>query len=158
MNNSTTAIRKVKFDDQRLANFFKMLNQSKVGDRIYSNEFGWDKFYPLSAIQFSSPEKLAEIKALKANVIFVLDAGTSYDGYPDSSKSYEQRIEEAQPKVAQLELELNRLLNDSYDPLFATLKCEVVNKTYQVQITKKDYGDDGYDHYGIMLFLKFSYK
>lgn len=158
MNNSTTIIRRVKFDDQRLANFFKMLNQSKVGNKIYSNEFGWDKFYPLSAIQFSSPEKLAEIKGLKANVIFVLDAGTSYDGYPNSSKTNEQRIEEAQPKIAQLEIELNRLLNDSYDQLFTMLKCEVVNKTYQVSITRKDYGDDGYDHYGIMLFLKFSYK
>ena len=156
--NSSTTIKKIKFDDQRLNNFFKMLNQSNVGSRIYSHEFGYEKFYPLSAIQFNSPKQLAEIKALKANVIFVLDAGTSYDGWPTTSKTNEERIKEAQPKIAQLEIELNRLLNSSYDPLFTLLKCEVVNTTYQVSITRKDLGDDGRDCYGIMLFLKFSYK
>lgn len=157
MNNSTS-IKKIKFDDQRLNNFFKMLNQSNIGSKIYSHEFGYEKFYPLTAIQFNNPKTLAEIKALKANVIFVLDAGTSYDGWPTSSKTNEERIKEAQPKIAQLELELNRLLNDSYDQLFTTLKCEVVNTGYRVSITRKDLSDDGRDCYGIMLFLKFSYK
>lgn len=163
MNNNSTSIKKVKFDDQRLNNFFKMLNQSTVGDKICSHQFGPEKFYPLSAIEFNDPKKLAEIKQLKANVIFVLDIGTAYDtiGAPwpnGRAKTIDERIKEAQAKIPQLEEQLNHLLELSDDPLFTVLQCKVVNTSFNVFITRKDRGDDGYDNYGIMLLLKFNYK
>lgn len=151
-------IKKIKFDDQRINKFFNKLNKSKVGTGIYSVEFGgYEKFFPITAIKLNLDE-LAEIKAIKANVIFMLSAGTKYSGWPKHVKTDEERIQEAQPKIAQLVIELNQLLNSSDDQLFAMLKCECVNRSYSVCITHRDRGDDGDDNYGIMVFLKFSYK
>ena len=155
----TDIIKRVKFDDQRLNQFFQMLNENKFIRSIASPYFGYQSIYPLTAIKFNNPSKLNELKAAKANAMMVIDAGHVYDTYPDGpAKTDEQRIQEASPKIEKLYDELNLILDTSTDPLFSQLQAEIVNESYQVTVVKADRGDDGDDQFGIDVYLKFSYK
>lgn len=150
---------RVKFSDSRIHNFFQLLKYSfktSVNLRFYPQTI-----MPVKAINSIQNEN--DAKRLRANALAYISAGHVYENFrkEPSDPGYvtdEMHIENAKAQAQVLEKELNSFLAGLDDPLFASLKAEVVNDTYKMYITHTDLYDNGDDEYGVKIFLRFSYK
>lgn len=140
-----------KFKHDEIYDFFDYIN-----DKVTA-PMGWAKrIYMVERCNGLSDFKYPDyVKTLvttpKFNARIILDAGYVYDRMSDKERiEYVKKTSEKFLKVLKNVLDSSEKYNN--------IEAIDVTKKLDIQVTRHDRSDDGNDHFGIGIYLKFRYK
>lgn len=155
-NNIQNTFKKVKFNNEQINTLFAALNELP--------EIKQYSYYPGSKIQLTKLQYftnkasiLSKVNDEKFNAYICLNLGNNYEGFgiPGSKKpNFKHRAVEYATNAFNA---INKYLSTSTNPLFSKLTAEIVNKQINYCIIYSKDNDDGYEEYGVEVFLKIHY-
>lgn len=151
-------IKNVKFTDEQINKFFKLINDSETKRLIDSGKGSTNEISKLNGLKsFRNPEKVAaKLIDKNPNGYACFSAGYVYDDWgKETTKTDAERVESTKARIDKLLIHLKHIIDNSE---FSNIEPIILNKDFQLCITYQDPYDDGNDYFGVEVYFKFCFK
>ena len=160
-NNKEKITQNSKWIDSEISDFFYFLNSNVKITHFLVNKGHIPAITPFRFKQCRYPAETAKkVIDTNFNAYAIIDAGHIYDDYGKShAKSYDERLLLAKNKIPLFIAEIEKTINRSNNEMFRRIGVKVLNsENIELIRTYEDGTDEGDDHYGLEVYLKFYYK